>query len=192
MFHHRGKRLVVLAVSLLSGACAAQQPHSVPSVERLTRQDMKYQGVQVGPFTVAPAGVKASDPEAYLGKAQETCARVLSKSGLFETVAAGPAAGAAEPAGAAGSTLVVRAQLVMLQVVTSGRQKWLGMLAGRSAMKVQVTLVDAGTGAVLGTHVVEQDGETAGGPWSFGATDRSLPAEVGTRIAEVAALGARR
>lgn len=186
MFHRRRKWFLVIGLSLLAAACAAQRAEKVPSVERLTREDLKYQAVQVEPFTIAPAGVKYPDPEAYLRKAQETCVRVLEKSGLFETVAEGPAANASDP------TLVVRAQLVSLQVVSGGKKQWLGLLAGRSEMKVRVTLADARTGTVLGNTLVEQDAETSGGPWSFGATDRSLPAEVGTRIAELAAAGARK
>jgi hypothetical protein len=186
MFHFHRKIFLGLILSLAAAGCAAQRAESAPTVEKLTRDDMKYQAVLVEPFTVAPAGVKEKDPEAYLKKAQETCARVLVKSGLFDTVGAGQAPDAAEPA------LVVRAQLLALRVVSAGWQQWLGGLAGQSGMKVRVTLLDSRTGTTLASSVVEQDAETSGGPWSFGATDRSLPAEVGTRIAEMAALGARK
>ncbi len=137
--------------------------------------------VRVEPFTVSPKGVKEKDPQAYLRKAQDTCVRVLIRSGLFDAVTEGPAEEAADP------TLVVRAELTALKIVGGGEQQWLGTFAGRSAMKVRVTLADAQTGKVLKTVQVEQDEETAVGPWSLGATDRSLPAEVGTRIAEQAA-----
>lgn len=186
MFQRRLERIVALHLSLLAAGCAAQRAETAPSVEKLTRDELKYQAVRVEPFTIAPAGVKYPDPEAYLRKAQETCLRVLERSRLFDTVAESPAADAAGP------TLVVRAQLVSLQVVSGSKKQWLGLLAGKSEMKVRVTLADGQSGAVLETAVVEQDVETAGGPWSFGATDRSLPAEVGTRIAERAALAARK
>jgi hypothetical protein len=186
MFDHRRRNVLGLGLSLLAAACAAQRAESVPSVERLTREDLKYQAVQVEPFTITPKGVKAQDPEAYLRKAQETCVKVLTRSGLFDAVAAGPAADAPEGA------LLVRAELQSLNVPSGGKRQWLGGLAGRTHMNVRVFLTDAQTGTVFKSVLVEQDAETAGGPWSFGATDRSLPAEVGTRIAETAALGAKK
>ncbi len=186
MFDRRRKSLLALVLSTLAAACAAQRAEKVPSVERLTRDDMKYRAVQVEPFTITPSGVKEQDPDPYLRKAQETCVRVLDRSGLFDEVATGPAAGAPE------GTLVVRTQVLALRTVSGGRKQWLGPLAGKSGMKVRVLLVDAATGTTFRSGVIEQDPETSGGPWSFGATDRSLPAEVGTRIAETVAIGARK
>jgi hypothetical protein len=180
------KTFLGLALSLLAAGCAAQRAESVPSVETLKRDDLKYQAVRLEPFTIAPAGVKEKDAEAYLRRSQETCARVLVKSSLFDTVATGDAEGAGDPG------LVVRVQLLALNVVGGSARQWLGNLAGQSSMKVLVTLVDGSTGKAFASSVVEQDAQTAGGPWSFGATDRSLPAEVGTRVAEAAALGARK
>jgi hypothetical protein len=181
---HR-KTALALVLSLLAAGCAVQQRvDPAARVDKLTRDDMRYQAVRVEPFTISTKGVKEKDPEAYLRKAQETCVRVLTRSGLFDAVTAGPAEDASDPA------LVVRAELTALKIVSSGDQKWLGTFAGRSVMKVRVTLTDAQSGKQLRTVQVEQDEETAAGPWSFGATDRSLPAEVGTRIAEVAAANA--
>jgi hypothetical protein len=150
-------------------------------VAKLTRSDMRYPAVRVEPFTISPKGVKEKNARAYLQKAEDTCVRVLTRSGLFDAVTSGPDEDTSDPA------LVVQAELTALRIVSSGDQKWLGTFAGRSVMKVRVTLTDARTGKLLRTVQVEQDEETAAGPWSFGATDRSLPAEVGTRIAEVAA-----
>ncbi len=183
---HRNAALAVV-LSLLAAGCAEQQRvDPAARVDKLTRGDMRYQAVRVEPFTVAAKGVKEKDPQAYLRKAQDTCVRVLIHSGLFDSVAEGPAEDASEP------TLVVRAELTGLKLVGGGAQQWLGTFAGKSAMKVRVTLVDAETGKVLKTVQVEQDEDTAVGPWSLGATDRSRPAEVGTRIAEQAAAAAAR
>jgi hypothetical protein len=187
MVHRHRKRLLGLVLSLLAAGCAEQQRvDPAATVQKLRRDDLKYLAVQVEPITIGPKGVKEKDPEAYLRKAQDTCVRVLTRSGLFDAVAAGPAADAPEGA------LLVRSELVALRIVSGGQQTWLGWLAGKSEMKVRVLLADARSGTVLRSVLVEQDAETAGGPWSFGATDRSLPAEVGTRIAEVAAAGARK
>jgi len=179
------KTTLGLALSLLAAACA-EQPRVDPAsrVDRLTRSDMRYAAVRVEPFTLSPKGVKEKDPEAYLRKAQETCVRVLNRSGLFDLVTEGPAEEASDP------TLVVRAEVTGLKIVTAGQEQWLGTFAGRSEMKARVTIQDARSGKVLRSVLVQQDAETAAGPWSFGATDRSLPAEVGTRIAEVAAASA--
>lgn len=186
MLDHSRKLLLGLALPLVTLACAVQGIQAAPNPARLTRDDLKYASVLVEPFTIAPTGVKEKDPVPHLTRAQEIRVAVLVKSRLFDSVATGDATEALEP------TIVVRAELVGLRFVGAGKQQWLGGLAGTSEMKVRVTLADAQTRTVLATSVIVQDAETSGGPWSFGATDRSLPAEVGTRVAEYVALGARK
>ncbi len=183
---HRTTVLAALLWLLAAGCAEQQRVDPAARVDKLTRADMRYQAVRVEPFTVSANGVKEKDPQAYLRKAQDTCVRVLIRSGLFDAVAEGPAEDVSDP------TLVVRAELTALRIVGSGEQQWLGTFVGHSEMKVRLTLADAQTGKVLRIVKVEQDEETAVGPWSLGATDRSLPAEVGTRIAEQAAANAAR
>lgn len=179
---HGPKPLLCLTLALLGLACAAPRP--VPSADRLTRGDLKYQAVVVVPFTIAKGGVKEPEPGPHLAKAQESCVALLVKSGLFDSVVEG------DPGDATVPTLVVRTQLTALRYVGSGKQQWLGGLAGRSEMKVRVVLADPQSGKAIANTEIVQDQETAGGPWTFGATDRSLPAEVGGRIAEFVAVGA--
>jgi hypothetical protein len=182
---HR-KTVLALVLSLLGAGCAEKQTVApVARVDKLTRDDLRYLAVRVEPFTISPKGVREKrDPETYLRKAQETCVRVLTRSGLFDSVTVGPAEEASDP------TLLVRAEVAALKMLSSGEKQWGGFLAGQSEMKVLVTLVDGQSGKVFRTARVEQNEQTSGGPWSFGATDRSIPAEVGTRIAEVAAAAA--
>lgn len=188
MFDHRRRLFLGVALAALSTACATSGAPAAPAVrvDKLTKQDMAFEAVQIEPFTIGPKGVKAQDPEAYLRKAHDVCARVLTKSGLFQTVTTDQVEDASRP------FLIVRAQLLTLNLPSSSRQQWLGGLAGTPKMKVEVVFVDGSTGKAIKSAAIEQDAETAGGTWSFGATDRSLPAEVGTRIAELTAVIARR
>lgn len=181
-----GRKHLLPSLLLCTVGLACATPRPAPSVETLGRSDLKFTAVVVVPFTVLPSGTKEADPTRPLAKAQETCVALLVKSGLFDSVIEG------DPVDTSDATLVVHAQLTGLRFVTAGKHQWLGGLAGKSEMKMRVSLTDLQSGAVVATTEVVQDEGTAGGPWTFGATDRSLPAEVGARIAEFTAVGARR
>ncbi|HYD42509.1 MAG TPA: DUF4410 domain-containing protein [Anaeromyxobacter sp.] len=178
--------LLYLALPFLSIGCAGARTESRPaSGPRLTRADMKYQAVYVEPFVVAPAGVKEKEPARHVATAQSTCLDVLNRSGLFESVTLGTPE--AQKAG-----LLVRAELSALRIVGGGTRFWLGAMAGKSDMRFHVTLRDAHSGALVAISEVAEDTNPWGGAWTFGATDRSLPEEVGTRLATFVLFGARK
>lgn len=173
----------VFAVPALSG-CRHTPP--APTAPKHTKADMKYQAIYVEPFTVAAAGVKEEDPKPHVAAAQASCLGALTNSGLFDTVKL------ASPGDPKAGALIVKAELVSLRIVGGGARFWLGAMAGSSDMKFEVTLVDASTGANVGRSVVGADSNAFGGAWSMGATDRSLPGQVGAHVAEAVAFGAKK
>jgi hypothetical protein len=186
MFHEKRTLILVLALSLLSAACAGERAESAPAGPKLTKEDMKYVAVFVDPFTIAAAGVKEKEPGPHLAKAQEACLGQLVNTGLFDSVKLGAPSAPVEHA------IVVKAELVSLRIVGGGARFWLGAMAGKSDMLFNVTLVDAGTGAEIGKSSIGQDSNPFGGAWTMGGTDRSVPAETGGRIAEYVVFGAKR
>jgi hypothetical protein len=171
------------ALLMSSAGCAhAPPPHVAP---QLAKADLKFKEVYVEEFTIAPAGVAENDPKPHLQSARAACILALKDSGLFDTVNSGSAAGRKD------GVLIARAELTSLRIVGGGARFWLGVMAGRSAMRFRVSLVDAATGAaVTGSEV--GDDTTWGGAFTIGARDHSLPERVGTQLAEFVALAARR
>ncbi|OFX23307.1 MAG: hypothetical protein A2V77_00285 [Anaeromyxobacter sp. RBG_16_69_14] len=179
------KLVTYLALSLLLLACAAQRAESpAPAALKLTKDDMKYATIYVEPFTIAPDGVAEKEPAPHVEKAQSACVGQLATSGLFETVKSRTLA-------TKQAAMIVRAELTSLRIVGGGARFWLGAMAGKSDMEFNVTLVDAQTGAVVSKSQVGDDTNAFGGAWTMGGTDKSLPGEVGARLAEFVVFGAQ-
>ncbi len=176
---------VVGAAALLmsSAGCAhAPAPRAAP---QLAKADLKFKEVYIEDFTITPAGVAENDPTPHLDSARAACILALKDSGLFDNVNSGSAYGRKDGA------LVARAELTSLRIVGGGARFWLGVMAGRSAMRFRVSLIDASTGAIVTSSEVGDD-TTWGGAFTIGARDRSLPERVGVQLAEFVALAARR
>lgn len=147
---------------------------------------MRFKSIYVEDFRIAPAGVAENDPKPHIQNAQFSCIDSLVRSGLFDTVKLASASDAKEGA------LIARAELTSLRIVGGGARLWLGAMAGRSDMRFQVTLLDATSGAIVAKGDIGDDSNPWGGAWTIGGTDRSLPGEVGARLAEFVVFGAKK
>jgi hypothetical protein len=180
-----GRNLAAYVALLLVSAACAHAPPPAPGVG-LSKADMKFRAVYVEDFSIAPKGVAEDDPKPHVASARAACLEALGRSGLFDTVK--PAAGDDPKEGA----LIARAELTSLRIVGGAARFWAGAFAGKSDMRFQVTLLDATTGAVVTKSEVSEDTNAWGGAWTMGATDKSLPGEVGTKLAEFVVFGAKK
>jgi len=73
-----------------------------------------------------------------------------------------------------GRKLLVQPSLVSLRIVSGGARFWAGALAGDSNIDMDLKLVDADTGAVVGQPRINKGVGGMAGGWSVGATDRNL------------------
>jgi hypothetical protein len=154
---------------------------------RLSKADMKYQNIQVADFIITPRGVAERDqPEKVLAQARSACVSVLMDSRLFENVKY------VQSVERANGTLVVQAEMTSLRIVGTGARIWLGAMAGHSEMAVHVKLIDAATGAVIGEKDIKDDSNAYAGAYTAGSTDRSLPIQVGSLIADFAIHSAKK
>lgn len=79
----------------------------------------------------------------------------------------------ANPEGRSG-TLVVRAQVVALRIVSGGTRFWAGGFAGDSTIDLDLELLAKGESAPFTRVRVSRSAGAAAGGWSVGATDRNL------------------
>ena len=73
-----------------------------------------------------------------------------------------------------GRKLLVQPSLVSIRIVSGGARFWAGGLAGDSNIDLDLKLVDAATGAVVGKPRINKGSGGIAGGWTVGATDRNL------------------
>ncbi len=170
---------VMCMLLVVSGCAHNRQPEANP-YEKMSKADMKYKNIQIVNFTVSSNGVQENDnPNEILAEAQAACVTTLTESKLFETVKT--VSGAEKD----NSTLLVQGELRKLRIVGGGARFWIGAMAGKSEMAVYVKLINASTGSVVTESNVRDDSNPYSGAWSVGASDRALPAQVGSLIADL-------
>jgi hypothetical protein len=159
--------LSVLFIFALT-ACAVRTPVKQVSISEV-KQNLKYENIIFGDFTVAP-GVKS--PEGPLIECRRSAIGYLEMKNIFKRVEKDSGQSYDEP------TLFVNAILTNLRIVSGAGRFWGGAFAGRSNMNISVKLTDAN-----GLLIAEK--ELIGAPsafsstWSFGGADSGLPQKMG-------------
>lgn len=70
--------------------------------------------------------------------------------------------------------LLIKPYLRDIKFVNATSRVWVGALAGKSAVVMEVELVNAETGEVIARPQFYQHADAHGGAWSFGATDNNM------------------
>jgi hypothetical protein len=135
---------------------------------------LQFRTVVVRSFTVAKA---VDDPGQAPVDCHDSTVAYLNQKHLFDSVVADDAA---NPAGA----LVVDANVEDMRIVSGGARFWAGAMAGKSFMNVKITAHDAASGAIVASTVITSDNNEFGAAWSFGASDRGLPSDMGPVLAD--------
>jgi hypothetical protein len=146
-------------------AVAEQQPQ----VEKLSRT---YSVLLVAPFTTAPEYGKDYPDAAET--MQKSMIEALAASGGFTRVAMLPEAAALRD-----QALIIRANITKMRIVSGSARFWGGAFAGSSGMEYDLTLVDGKTDRVLRTKKMSSWNNSWAAAWNFGASDRSLPDDMG-------------
>jgi hypothetical protein len=108
------------------------------------------------------------------------------KSALEAVIAAKIFASAArETAGEkSAGTLLAKAKVTNLRMVSPAARMWGGGFAGSSEMSLQLKLTDASTGAVVREKELSTNNNPWAAAWTWGNSDRSLPTDLGRMVAE--------
>lgn len=83
-----------------------------------------------------------------------------------------------------GDALMVKGSVVNMRIVSGAARFWAGAMAGTSDMSVRLTFTDAATGTVVREKLLSTANNPWGAAWTFGSSDRSLPADMGRIIGE--------
>lgn len=82
------------------------------------------------------------------------------------------------------NTLLVKAKITEMRMVSAAARVWGGAMAGSSYMNLDVRLIDAATNTEVRSKQVFSANNPFGAAWAWGSSDRSLPADMGRIIAE--------
>lgn len=150
-------------------------PERVASVMK----DLKYHKVIVRPISL-DKGLEEDDGEKR-EKATADCQAAtldfLSQKKIFSSVQVSPDA----PGDA--DTLVVQTSVQALRIVGGGARFWAGAFAGSSHMTLLVVAKDS-SGTTVGQRAVSNENNAVGAAWTFGASDRGLPGDMGQLVAD--------
>lgn len=171
--------IVMLCAGLGASGChrngESDDPYT-PARVAVIKQQLKYHNVFIKPFTVLP---KVEDPGTAPQECHDSAVSFLMQKAIFASVQNGA------PAAPAPDTLVAEAELQDLRIVSGGARFWAGAYAGSSYMHIKLVIRDSATGAVVFERLIESDNNAFGAAWSWGASDRGLPANVGVAIADL-------
>ena len=168
----------VLAIALVASAAVGcghhdSDPYTPDRIAKL-KPMLRFKSVVIHPFTVAKT---VDEPGEAPHDCQQSTVDYLTQKHLFDAV------GGDDSAGAAG-TLVVDANVEDLRIVGGAARFWAGAWAGKSHMTVKVVARDGANGAVVREQLIESDNNAYAAAWSYGASDRGLPTDMGPVVAD--------
>lgn len=83
-----------------------------------------------------------------------------------------------------GPTLYVKVTVPEMRMVGTAARMWGGAFAGSSRMNLEIRLIDGATGDVVREHRLESANNAFAASWTGGASDQSLPSDMGKILAE--------
>ncbi len=186
----RSEALVIFAIILALCACAgtqstatteekAQQPPpsaTVQSVQQAKPLEARFSDILVNEVKTTET-IKRDYPAALADLESSLVAHLRSKK-AYARVAHNPGTTPLE------NTLLVNLNVPEMRIPSSGARFWGGPFAGSSFMTVEVELVDGLSGKTLRRESLSSSNSSMAASWNFGASDRSLPSDMGVIAAE--------
>lgn len=175
----KGLRFAIVSVgvlcTVLANGCRSAPVKYTPEVLSALKTKLSGKAVVVRGYTAEPGIEQAAGPTA---SCREATMAFLQEKGVFGQVLA-------EPPGDMRNVITVDAHVTNLRIVGGAARFWGGAFAGKSEMSVRVRLTDGSTGAVILERVIDSTTNAMGAAWSGGASDRSLPYDMGGIIGEL-------
>ena len=143
----------------------------------LQKLDRKYDTLLFAPFTATPAIAK--DYPAAAAELQHSAMTALQMGNEFKKVGT-----VAEEVPAGGKTLLVKANIVDIRIVSGAARFWGGAMAGRSGVEFDLQLIDRATDKVVREDKLSSWNNPFGAVWTRGSTDNSLMSDMGKITAQ--------
>ena len=82
-----------------------------------------------------------------------------------------------------GKTLLVKADVTDLRIVSGAARMWGGVFAGSSGIEVKLQLIDGGTKKVIRQETLNSNNNAWAASYTGGSSDQSLPTDMGQILA---------
>ena len=181
--------LLSLVLLVLMTACAGKEVKSDAQAASEVKPDAKAASVQDPPLVkpyrvivVAEFETSAEIAKDYPNATQECQANAISalkEKKFYQAVESGKA-----PMARRDGTLLVKAKVTGMRIVSGHARMWGGAFTGSSFMEVDLVLIDAATNSVVREKKLSSANNPWAAAWVGGASDQSLPADTGRMLAE--------
>ena len=176
---------VLLAMFVMFTACAGQQSQSTAEEAVAAPEEnpfaneaklaKSYANLVIADYTATDEILR--DYPDDLKASRDAAVTALAQGGKYRSV------GVSDAAVQNGPTLIVKTNVPNMRIVGFNARFWGGAFAGNSEMLMEMTLIDKQTGVEMGHKTLTSDVNVMGATWSFGASDRSLPTDMGMIMA---------
>lgn len=174
--------VAVVFVAAVFSACGGRSAGNVKAEEQVTAEEKitplahRYSKLVFQEFT-ANSQITTDYPTALSECESAAMAAVISKN-LFSVVEKRQGEVKYNDA------LLVKGAVVEMRLVSGAARFWAGAMAGTSDMRVQLTFKDAASGTVVREKLLSTANNPWGAAWTYGSSDRTLPADMGRIIGE--------
>jgi hypothetical protein len=175
----------LLAMLVMFTACAGQQSQSASEEAVAAPQEnpfaneaqlaKSYANLVIADFTATDEILR--DYPDDLKASRDAAVTALAQGGKYRSV------GVSDSAVQNGPTLIVKTNVPQMRIVGFNARFWGGAFAGNSEMLLEMTFIDQQTGMEMGHKTLSSNVNVMGATWSFGASDRSLPTDMGMIMA---------
>lgn len=176
---------VLLAMLVMFAACAGQQSQGTPKEAAAAPEEnpfaneaklaKSYANLVIADYSATDEILR--DYPDDLKASRDAAVTALAQGGQYRSV------GGSDSAVQHGPTLIVKTNVPKMRIVGFNARFWGGAFAGNSEMLMEMTLIDKQTGVEMGHKTLTSDVNVMGATWSFGASDRSLPSDMGIIMA---------
>lgn len=175
MNRHLIKTLGILMVLLLLASCGTKQSQPEPEQTEappVKKLDKKYDTLLFSTFTITPELGK--DYPQAASELQHSAMTSLQMENSFKQVGT-----LSEGASMSGATLVVKANIIDMRIVSGAARFWGGAMAGSSGVEMDLQLIDGSSSKVVREEKLSSWNNPFGAAWTGGSTDNSLLSDMG-------------
>jgi len=169
--------LFILAVFLGSlYGCSGQQAQPEQAPVKVSKLDKKYTRILVYPFTTTDQ-IQKDYPDAA-SEMMSSMMTALQMKGEFKSVNVAKKGQRTD-----GNTLILKADITSMRIVSKAARFWGGAFAGSSGVELNLKMIDGGTGKVVREKPLSSSNNAWGAAYTYGSSDSSLPNDMGKIIA---------
>jgi hypothetical protein len=170
--------LIIALSGCATGKSAQQEESEKAQAPAVTPLNRGYSDIFVFEIETTPA-LKKDYEEAI-----KECQSVLITSLLMKNKYKRVEPGKSGEKQTGKTALLAKMKVSDMRIASSSARIWGGALAGSSYMNIRMTLVDAATQDVVREEDFNSTNNAWAAAWNMGASDRSLPSDMGKIMAE--------